>query len=196
MIKQISDRITYIPMRENPLSSDVIFYEGKGFLWLFDTGCGEEILKETKEFLKNNDKRVKVVISHFHEDHITNIKYLDFDEAFMSKQSYKYIGDGTLVEESIIFDDEDVRIYRIPSSHAKGSLCMCADGYCFVGDAIYSTMKDGKIFFNPQLLQQEIRFLEDIPETKLLVSHYDGLVREKDEVIKELKVFLQNVNLF
>jgi hypothetical protein len=48
-------------------------------------------------------------------------------------------------------------------------------------------VKDGFYIYNAQLLKDEIEVLSALRSPYLLVSHYSGLVRKKDDVIGELK---------
>ena len=89
--------------------------------------------------------------------------------------------------DSDIFTDE-LHIFPLPSSHAKGCLGLEVDGtYAFVGDALYCKEKGGEYVYNAQLLKDEIEVLKNLRSRYLLVSHYDGFLREKDEVIAELE---------
>ena len=76
----------------------------------------------------------------------------------------------------------------MPSSHTKGSLGLEVDGeYAFIGDALYSKVKDGYYIYNAQLLKNEIQVLSALRAPNLLVSHFKGLIREKVAVIDELR---------
>ena len=73
-------------------------------------------------------------------------------------------------------------------SHCKGCLGLEVDEtYAFVGDALYSKARDGYYVFNAQLVKEEIAVLKGLKAPYLLVSHYKGLLRPRDEVIAELE---------
>ena len=56
-----------------------------------------------------------------------------------------------------------------------------------MGDALYCRSKDGYYIFNVQLLKDEIAGLKQLKAPYLLVSHFKGMVRRRDEVIAELE---------
>ena len=59
--------------------------------------------------------------------------------------------------------------------------------YAFVGDALYSKARDGYYIFNAQLVKEEIAVLKQLKAPYLLVSHFKGMVRRRDEVIAQLE---------
>ena len=58
--------------------------------------------------------------------------------------------------------------------------------YAFLGDALYSKVKDGYYIYNSQLVKAEIEVIEHLKSPYLLVSHYPRLVKEKKGVLNEL----------
>lgn len=171
---------------ENPLSANVIIIEAKDCYWIFDVGNGEKYLKE----LKVLDKPLKIVISHFHPDHMANLTQLSYEELYVGKNTYKYTNAGTIVEKPIEIDDGCVKlmIFPIPSSHAKGSLGLLLNNkYAFVGDATYPTTKNGETVYNASLLLEQIRLFEKLDCDFICRSHHDEFVTCKEEVISELK---------
>jgi len=201
---ELTDKIKYIPCRANPLSADVGILYADRTLWLYDVGRGPEILDFIQE-IKNdyssqfdNPVSCKIVLSHFHDDHIYNIKRLnedrklikgiDFDEVFLSKQTGKYVDDGIVVEgDAYLENSELIHLFPIPSSHAKGCLGMEVGNYCFVGDALYPMQRQGRACYNVQFLKEEIDVLKNVEANNLLVSHHKGMVKDKNQVIKELE---------
>lgn len=176
---RISEKISYIPASENPLSADVGIIRDGGKIWLFDVGAGVNNVP-------NREDGYYVVLSHFHKDHTDNLSLIPTEEVYVSKETRKHVGEGTIVQESISVGN--LRVFPIPSGHAKGCLGLEVDEtFAFVGDALYGREKDGRYVFNAQLLKEEIEVLKKLKAPFLLVSHCDGLVREKEEVIKELE---------
>lgn len=179
MIK-INDKISYIEASENPLSADIGIVRDNGTTWLFDVGNGDA------SFACIPGEPVNVVLSHFHQDHTGNIDRVPANEIFASNMTRKHISRGTVVTEDLYFGG--VHIFPLPSSHASGSLGMEIDGqYAFVGDGLYSKCKDRFYIYNAQLVNEEIKVLKNLKAEYLLVSHLEGLVRRKDEVISELE---------
>lgn len=176
----INDKISYIEATEKPLSADIGIIRDGGDTWLFDVGDGADCLPELED-------KALVVLSHFHRDHIGNIDRIPAREIYVSKETYAHIHRGKIVEESIYAGN--LHIFPLPSSHTKGCLGLEIDStYAFVGDALYSRAKDGCYVYNAQLLQEEIKVLKALQAPFLLVSHFPGLVRERETVITELEM--------
>ena len=176
---RINGRISYIEAGEVPLSADIGIIEDGEKIWLFDVGEGERRIRSLTG-------RYSIVLSHFHRDHIGNLEKLDADELFVSKETYRHVKAGTVVTEAVSFGD--IRIFPLPSSHAKGCLGLeVGEGYAFVGDALYGKEKDGILIYNAQLLKELIDTLSALRAPRLLESHRKGFVRSKEDALKELK---------
>ena len=175
----INDKISYIEATQDPLSADIGIIRDESGLWLFDVGNdADRIAGLIGEY--------NVVLSHFHQDHAGSIDRIRVKELYLSKETYRHVGRGTVVASDIRIGG--MHIFPIPSSHTKGSLGLEVDeSYAFVGDALYSKVKDGCYIFNAQLLKTEIDVLSGLKAPFFLVSHIKGLIRSKDEVIEELK---------
>ncbi len=183
--KCIEPGVEYFAATKNPLSGDVVVIEGREYVWLFDVGS-HPLLTEKLHF----DKQVKIVLSHFHQDHITNLNAISFDEVLVGENTYKYTKKGTVVKEELLFFDGStkINIMPIPSSHAKGSLAMeVNDTYLCVGDAFYATMKSGRVVYNAGLLLEGIRLLEKSVADTVLISHKEPLMQNKEEFLEELR---------
>ena len=175
----INDKISYIEATQDPLSADIGIIRAESGVWLFDVGNdADRIAGLIGEY--------NVVLSHFHQDHAGSIDRIRVKQLYMSKETYRHIGRGTVAESDVRIGG--LHIFPIPSSHTTGSLGLEVDeSYAFVGDALYSKVKDGFYIFNAQLLKDEIKVLSGIKAPYFLVSHFNGLIRGKDEVIEELK---------
>ena len=69
LIQQISDKISYIPATENPLSADIGIIRDGGQTWLFDVGNGTAAIDGLSG-------RFQVVLSHFHQGGILAAGFL------------------------------------------------------------------------------------------------------------------------
>lgn len=175
----INEKISYIEASENPLSADIGIIRVNGDTWLYDVGNGEKKVAELKD-------NYHVVLSHFHQDHVGNMERILVKELFVSKETYKHVHRGTIVGDSLYRGT--LHIFPLPSSHAKGCLGLEIDNrYAFVGDALYSKAKDGFRVYNAQLLKDEIKVLKSLRAPYLLVSHFKGLIRKRDDVVAELE---------
>lgn len=191
---EISEKISYIKAGNEPLSADIGIIRTDSAIWLYDVG--NDIRK-----LPKLGKKCNVILSHFHDDHTGSLAFVDFDKAYMGKLTYEYLIKKnafikTLSQNEpgrlIVISDHNVHvdglnIFPIPSSHAKGCLGLKVDDYAFMGDALYSKADATHFIYNSQLLLSEINVLKSLSASKLLVSHYPGLIRDRLEVIKELE---------
>lgn len=181
---RISDNISYIEACEEPLSADIgIICVGEE-LFLYDVGRGESNIAGL-------DGTYNVVLSHFHPDHTANLSAVKCKALYVSKETYKHVKERCNAKESIIVESStdigNIRIFPIPSSHAKGCLgLMVDDTYAFVGDALCGRVRAGYYTYNVQFLKEEIEVLKALKVDKLLVSHHKGLVVEKAKVIEGL----------
>lgn len=200
-IKKIDENISYIPASMNPLSADVVLIKTENATWIFDTGSNDEAFAEISAVQDTKN----IVLSHFHPDHTANVTRLEFDNLYMNRHTAKYfrnIADGTHGDNSnssknkpcitIVdgtFKDEStgLKICTIPSSHAKGCLCLVYKDYAFLGDATYCKEKNGSRVYNVQQLKAEISFIESLQCRYVCLSHDEKFVHEKLMILKLLK---------
>ncbi|MGN0167828.1 MAG: MBL fold metallo-hydrolase [Acetatifactor sp.] len=182
---KITDCIHYIKATDIPLSSDVGIVDGKEYCWIFDVGNNEE----ARQTLGGITKNKAVVLSHFHPDHTGNLDKVSYSRLYCGDNTFKYTKTGEIVDtESFIEDGVSIHLFKIPSSHAKGSVGMEVNGeYAFWGDAAYCTTKNGKHVYNAQLLLEQIRLLESLSSKYILLSHEKEFVTEKDRLLEELR---------
>ena len=175
----INNKISYIESANAPLSAEIGIIKAESGIWLFDVGNGEANIEGLKD-------RYNIVLSHFHADHTGNLAKLNACNLYVSKTTYDHVNAGTVVNADIFIDG--MHIFPLPSSHTKGCLGLEVDEtYAFIGDALYSKVKDGFYVYNAQLLKEEIVVLRALKAPYLLVSHYEGFVRKKEDVLDELK---------
>ena len=180
----INEKISYIECSDDPLSADIGIIRDGDAVWLYDVGSDERAISE----LTGN---YNVVLSHFHQDHTGNIGKLNIKEAFVSPETKRHVQMGTVADKDIYIGN--LHIFPLPSSHCKGCLGLEVDEtYAFVGDALYSKFRDGYYIFNAQLVKEAIAVLKKLKAPYLLVSHFKGLVRCRDEVIAELTELYQH----
>ncbi len=186
----VNKRIRYIEAADNPLSADIGIVKGENASWLYDVGNGDASISG----LNGN---YNVVLSHFHTDHIGNIDKIRVKELYLSKETYEYLPKATAVACSIHIVTEPIHvgnlhIFPLPSSHAKGSLGLEIDGtYAFVGDALYCMTKNKNYVYNTQLLKEEIDVLKSLSSPFVLVSHFKGFIRKKEDVLQELETIYE-----
>lgn len=201
----ITSQISYIPASSVPLSADVGIIEGEKFLYLFDVGIDEDVA----EFLNSLPKPKKLILSHFHPDHIRNIGRIICTECYVGANTANYLKNYINFSEAgsggreILFSEQGIRIidvpiaisdgvelniFPMPSSHAKGSLAAMVDGiYTFLGDATYCTGKKGRAVYNAQLLKEQIDLLKTLRSDYVLISHAEPFVKERKQVTEQLE---------
>ena len=174
----ISDRISYIEATDDPLSADIGIVRDGGKIWLYDVGNDERAVSGLKG-------SYRIVLSHFHADHTGNLERLKAEALYVSKETSAHVHAGTVVQSDLTVGG--LHIFPLPSSHAKGCLGLETDeGFAFVGDGLYSRVKDGFYVYNATLMKDEIEVLRSLRAEYLLVSHFRGLIRKKADVLKEL----------
>lgn len=206
----LSEQISFIPATRNPFSCDVVFINGKKNKWIFDCGTTEEIAKqinaihsqkEIQKKLQNETQLqpfdVNIVISHFHPDHILNLAKISYDNLYVSKYTKRYTFRGIVVDSPFFADDfladseenekNRIKIYNLPSSHAKGSLCLSVGDYTFMGDGTYAKELIGNHYYNAQLLKEMIDFMETLDTKYFCLSHDKNFIQNKDTVIELYK---------
>ena len=181
MIK-INDFISYLPKQKEPLSAEVFFINYNNKTYIYDVGNGDCYVD-----VINQIENKYIILSHFHPDHIYNINKLTNYTLYQSKNTAKY----TKIEEYKKELDEDIKIYEIPSSHAKGCLVLEYGHYLFVGDALY---KSNKGLYNVNALNAQIKLLKNESIHYVIYSHREPLIRNKEDVLKELEYIYSKRN--
>jgi glyoxylase-like metal-dependent hydrolase (beta-lactamase superfamily II) len=83
---KITEYISYIKASDNPLSADVVLVEGLEYLYIFDVGNNEQVA----EYINSLPKKKRVILSHFHTDHIGNIGRVAWETVFFGANTEKY----------------------------------------------------------------------------------------------------------
>ena len=149
-----------------------------------DVGSSEE----AADLLQKLPGEKILVLSHFHPDHTANWTKIPHKELYQGVNTRGYTHSGVAVDQEMVLQDGlELRLFPIPSSHARGSLGLVAGEYAFLGDAAYSTRKQGQIVYNAQLLREEIRVLQSLPVRYFLLSHDTQFCHEKEEVLTGLE---------
>lgn len=193
----LTQNISYIPSSTKPFTCDVVFIKGQKITWIFDCGTTKEIADEINRIQTPKN----IVISHFHPDHILNLARINYDNLYVSKYTKKYTFKGTVLESDFFaqdflnttsqkenLDNQDnqknqIKIFHLPSSHAKGCLCLACGDYCFMGDGTYAKELIGNHYYNAQLLLQMINVMENIDAKYFCLSHDKNFVQNKETVI-------------
>ena len=183
----INERLSYWKASEEPLSADIGVLEGDKYTWIFDVGNRPE----TAGCIRSLPGPKRAVLSHFHQDHIGSWREVEFETLYQGAHTFRYTGTGEIVRGSLALEDGAlIRLFEIPSSHAKGCIGMEVDEkYAFLGDAVYCTAKytQGRPAYNANLLADELKVLRTLKAQYFLLSHNDAFIRRKEEVLTELE---------
>ncbi len=200
-IIKINDRISYIPACKEPLSADVAIIRGDSRMYLYDVGSTVQCLN----YLYSLPDDKTIIISHFHADHTwwleehrsgdidmspddhisTCYERPAYSHLYVSKYTSRHTGGEIVTEPLVIEDGVKLTILPIPSPHCKGSLALLVnDEIAFLGDATYGAERDGAIFYNPQLLQAQIEFLENLPAAQVFLSHEKRPLKNREVLIR------------
>lgn len=176
-IVTLTDTISYLPATEEPFSCDIGFVKTDDCTWIFDVGVGEA----AAQAINAVQGKKKIVLSHFHPDHITNLPLVSYDELYVSKNTQKYTHCGTILETAADFGS--VRILPMPSCHAKGCLVLLAGDYAFLGDGAFCKMKGTEHVYNVQILGDMVKFLDSLECKYFCLSHEQLFVQHKRAVM-------------
>ncbi|MCQ2591390.1 MAG: MBL fold metallo-hydrolase [Treponema sp.] len=181
---QITSDISYLPASEKPLSCDVVFIKTDKETWIFDVGMN----KQSVEAINQIDGPKNIVISHFHPDHILNLGKVSYENLYVSANTKKYVFKGSVVTKDLDFDcSPKISIKLLPSSHAKGCLCLLCGDYAFLGDGAYSKPIRGHHTYNAQLLQEMIKVMESMDVKYFCLSHDKNFIQSKESVLELYK---------
>ena len=188
----LSQDIFQIEPSEDPLSADVILVRGEHFDWVFDVGAGAEAAQTLREW----SRPYRVILSHFHADHIGNLTRISPENVYQGKFTFQKTKIGTIVSRiTEFYDGRKIRILPFPSSHAKDSLALEVDGaYLFTGDGTDCTVKNGRMVYNAGTLQQTIRTIEESPAYWIGLSHETPFLQPKEEVVAKLEAIYRRRN--
>ena len=87
---KIDENISYISPTENSLSANVVIIQCENDIWLYDVGSHPDI-PAMIDFINPHKKRVNVVLSYFHRDHICNLENIKYDKEYQGKMTYRYL---------------------------------------------------------------------------------------------------------
>lgn len=181
-MQQITDSISYFPASEAPLSANVGVIQCEDGAWLFDVGSSEEAAAAIEAI----PEQKKVVLSHFHEDHIRNIGCVSYEVLYAGKYTCQKLHSGIAVEGSRYFEN-GIHLFPLPTAHAKGCVGLEYGDYAFLGDAVYPAVKKGEALYNAGLLRELIAVLKSLGAKWFLLSHCAPFAHPKEDVIAKLE---------
>lgn len=184
-LQRLTERISYLPVSDNPLSADVGIIRGDVFTWFFDVGSNDDAF----EIITGSGSPRKIVLSHFHADHTRNLARIAYTDLYCGDFTCAKLQDGEVIREPVTFDDGiELTLFPMASTHSKGAVGLEVDEeYAFLGDALYGAYKKGRMAYNVTKLKEMITVLEGLRAPQFLISHDPAFVRPGQKVIAELK---------
>lgn len=185
-MKRITDYLSYLPASEEPLSADVFFITGQKKTYIFDVGASSEALEEIRRLTD-----FVVILSHFHEDHTANLRFLPQGRLYAGRETIRHTGYGQEISQHTFLNDGiALELIPFPSSHAKGCIAVNIEReYALLGDGIYAKSIGGKPAYTVSLLYETIRVLKAMDTKYCLLSHDKKLIYTKEEVLAELEAW-------
>ncbi len=142
VMRRLTDRITYLPASDDPLSADVFLIRGDAHTYVYDVGACDE----AAYLLRSLSEPPIVILSHFHRDHTGNIDRVPAERCYVGARTRKQLGFGVLVDAPIhIEDGVTLDIRPCVSPHAPGALIVTVDGtHTLLGDLTYARPGQGQ----------------------------------------------------
>lgn len=185
-MKQITDCLYQIPSAADPLSADVFILNGDKYVYIFDVGNNEESLGAVSDIPKEK----VVILSHPHNDHVGNIRKLNYQNLYVGDATYDKLQIGTVIRGPLtIHDGITLEIRPCPSPHTPGSLILTINNeYTLLAD-LYFTRPD----YDRALAMEMLVALKALNTAFFVVSHQDGpCIFPKAYVVKELAAYFNS----
>ena len=182
-MKEIAEKIKYLPASNDPLSADVYFIEGDKYCYIYDVGNNTESLHHINRI--SNEKII--ILSHRHKDHIGNIEHIRYRDLYVGRETFCATGKGEIVENVLtIHDGLKIEIIHCISPHTDGSLIININNeYTLIAD-LYFTRPP----FDQEKTTKMLASLRDIDTQYFVVSHQnDANVIPKEKLIAELTAY-------
>ncbi|MBR3839735.1 MAG: hypothetical protein IKM20_01190 [Erysipelotrichales bacterium] len=191
MIIKVTDRIYYVDHERERICPKIGIIVGDTHTLLVDVANEEEHLKEALDFLREHHYPLNLIVvpTHFHPDHIANLTLIDDCEIYCSKNTSRYINRECHVVDNAEIDlgGLSVSVISLPSLHAKGCLGVLCEGVLFVGDALYSRMKNGVEYYEKSIIGAEIKSYSNIEFDVAIFGHDVNMLGNKREIVTFLK---------
>lgn len=163
---------------------------------LVDVSNESSRLEEALDFIRKERGFISgdAVLTHFHPDHIDNLPLLPEGwRIYLSKNTARYVHRPSFVVTKDLCIDlggESAQLLLVPSLHSKGSIDVLVGDYLFVGDSLYSRYQGDALYFNREILFEEIKKMESIPFRYAIPAH-QGALKDKEDVLAHLKKALE-----
>lgn len=84
-IQTINDHISYLTPTEHPLSANVVIIEGDAFSGYMTWEIILRFQKFCRKSQNRQEKKIRVILSHFHPDHIGNLSEISCEAVYQGK---------------------------------------------------------------------------------------------------------------
>ena len=191
MISSLSPAISYVKGREDIPCPNIYIVSGKESSLLVDVSNDPAMLEEALNYVK--DKKLApikmVVITHFHPDHLDNLKYLPSGiTIYASKYTSRYIHQAVSIvsqDTTLNLGDKEVRLILVPSLHSKGSLDILVDSFLFVGDSLGPREGKDGLYYDKSIAYEMEKRIKEIPFAYGVEAHPSPIM-SRQEVLNYL----------
>ena len=177
-IIKIDNHIHLIGQDHSIISSSIGIISGKDYSLMVDTGASPAQLKTLESGIERKELPGNIryaIITHFHPDHLSNLKYLPLIKVIASKNTSRYIHVDQIIDKAVDLDLQDLKVtvFPLPSVHARGSIgvYLPKEQITFIGDALCMKEKDGKPYTNKDITINMVNTLRSYPTKKYILGH-------------------------
>lgn len=193
MIQAITSHIHLLLGDPNAICPSIGIISGKTASLFVDLSNRQPMLIEAEDYLKDNNLPPLryVLFTHFHDDHIANLQYLEEGPAILSsKNTSRYLSrPSTLIKETTKIDlgEEEIIIIPVPSLHAKGCLTLLVDDYLFLGDSLAPRESKDGLYFDSSIAFEMEKTFSSIPFSFGIPAH-PGEFLSKEKIVDFIRV--------
>ena len=177
-IIKINNHIHLIGQDNSIVSSSIGIISGEDYSLMIDTGASSAQLKTLESGIERKELPGNIryaIITHFHPDHLLNLKCLPLLKVVASKNTSRYIHVDQIIDKATDLDLQDIKVtvFPLPSVHAKGSIgvYLPKEQITFIGDALCMKEKDRKPYTNKDITINMINTLRSYPTKKYILGH-------------------------
>ncbi len=183
---------------------NTVIIENKNEVLLIDTGYEENFLELKEDLDKRNMKIKKVVVSHFHPDHMSGLKYLQDTEIYGSifaKHSLEkfnkvidHLLPNKIVEEIKTFDfgNHTIKLEKNIGHTKDGILITIDDKYLYVGDDMVYSYKGVPLipFCADQIVENHVLSIKKIQNQykgKIIIPTHGKIIEDQKNIEQDLE---------
>lgn len=205
--------LRFKPLAKSFISFNMILIIDGDNCLLIDTGYDRHF-HIIEQYLKDINKKIsKVIVSHFHNDHIGGLKNLkgipvigsiyskDTLEKYRKGESELFPTDVVINEKEFSFGRHHIKIINNPGHSKDGTIILINNKFIFVGDDVIRSDQGNAVipFLADQDFQQQISAIEQIKllaKGKVLIPSHGQYLSNNFDIFKDLNERLAYLNYF